>query len=190
MNINLLRAGDKITVESGETLEIAEAWTANDIYQFKVGVHDEKEIILSYNLEGKSLEHESLNITSYELVEKPEDKLTFFTPKFEVRLMPVLVVNGEEKIVATLKELDGLEIKGDQTLKADYKYTIIATLQKKSGRTITNLKSQNIICQSAEECEEKLKEIEGMFHGEDEEDAKRIGKLFTMALAKDEGVIN
>lgn len=185
MNINLLREGDKITLKNGATYELCEAWKANDIYQFLVKV-GEKDVIISYDIQGNSIDNSSLNIVAYELVERPEDKQIFYVPNFECKLLPVLKVNGEERLIFSLNELDGLEIKEPQVLKASYKYCIVANLYKKYNRTTTIIKTQTIICSSKEECEEKLKEIEGMFNlKSDVETEEDVVKDFSLHLEGD-----
>lgn len=155
VNINLIREDDIIHLENGEIFEVKETWNANGIYQCKINYND-KDIVLSYNILGESLEDKSLNITRLEMVEKPDDKIPYYIPRFDVVLLPVLTINGEDKIIYRLVDLDGLEVKGDQVLKATYKHTIEIKLQKKLGRTIEVLKEDKIICNSEEECKQQL----------------------------------
>lgn len=161
ININLIREDDIIHLENGEIFEVKETWNANGIYQCKVNYND-KDIVLSYNILGESLEDKNLNIIRFEMVEKPEDKITYYIPRFDVVLLPVLNVNGEDKIIYRLVDLDGLEVNGPQTLKAGYKHTIEVKLQKKLGRTLEVLKEDKIICDSEEDCKNRLSQMEGL----------------------------
>lgn len=182
INLNILRADDVVTFRDGTSHVVQEAWNTGKIYQFRV----EDELIVSYDIHGKSIEHPELDIVDIELTEKPEDKQTFFFPKIDVKPLPVLTVNGEDIIIKVLNELDGLEIKEPQTLKASYKPCIIAQLFKKHAREITLLKQEIIICQSDEECEEKLKTIEKQFVDVSDEEAKAAGDNLVIKLAKGE----
>ena len=158
ININLIREDDVIHLENGETFEVKEAWNANGIYQCKVN-YNCKDVVLSYNILGESLEDPSLNIIRFEMKEKPEDKITYYIPRFDVVLLPVLTINGEDKIIYRLVDLDGLEVNGPQTLKAIYKHTIEAKLQKKLGRTSEVINEAKMIFNSEEECRDALEKI-------------------------------
>lgn len=160
VNINRVRAEDEIVLENGTKLVVKEAWNAGGIFQIKT----EDDTIYSYDINGKSLDGNS-NIETLLEKELPEDKIAYYIPKFDVDMLPVLTINGEDKIIYSLVELNGLEVDEKQTLKASYKYVIVALLQKKLGRDITVLKQENIICQSKEECEQKLLEISGNLKG-------------------------
>lgn len=161
ININLIREDDIIQLENGEVFRVKETWNANGIYQCKVD-HKVKEIVLSYNILGESLEDPSLNIVQFVMVEKPEDKIPYYIPRFDVVLLPVLNVNGEDRIIYRLVDLDGVEIKEPQVLKAGYKHTIEVKLQKKLGRTLEVLKEDKIICDSEEDCKNRLSQMEGL----------------------------
>lgn len=158
ININLIREDDIIHLENGEIFEVKETWNANGIYQCKVNYND-KDIVLSYNILGESLEDKSLNIVRFEMREKPEDKITYYIPRVDVVLLPILTINDEEKIIYRLIDLDGIEVKSAQKLKAGYKHVIEVKLQKKLGRTMEILKENKLICESEEVCKKKLDEI-------------------------------
>ena len=160
VNINRVRAGDEFLLESGEKLLIEEAWSAGGVYQVKAS----DGTIYSFSINGESLEGKG-NVLEFIENETEEDKITYYIPKFDIDMLPVLTINGEDKIIYSLMELNGLEVNEKQKLKASYKYVIIALLQKKLGRDITVLKKENIICQSKEECEQKLLEISGNLKG-------------------------
>ena len=159
VNINRARAGDEITLSSGEKLTIDEAWSAGGYYQFKV-----KDGVLTFDINGKAIDNHA-DIIDFVEIENEDDKITYYIPKFDVEFLPVLTVNNEDRIVCSLMQLNGIEVEEKQTLKAGYKYVIVAVLQKKLGRDITVLKKQEIICQSKEECEQRLLEISGNLKG-------------------------
>lgn len=158
ININLIREDDIIHLENGEVFKVKETWNANGIYQCKVN-YNGKEIVLSYNILGESLEDKSLNIVQFEMVEKPEDKIPYYIPRVDVVLLPILTVNGVDTIIYRLVDLDGMEIKSAQTLKAGYKHVIETKLQKRLGRMSEILKESKIICDSEEDCRERLEKI-------------------------------
>lgn len=180
VSLNLVRAQDIITI-GDESFVIKECWNANGIFQLKVEKNG-KDIILSYNIAGDSLEDPSLNISNLEMVELPEDSLTYYYPKFSVELLPILKINGEDKIIYKLLDLNGLEIKEPQVLEASYKYTVIAMLIKRKGREMSVIKQEKIICDTKEACEEKLKEIENSFKGLDAEDEKSAKESFRKSV--------
>lgn len=159
-NLCRARAGDEIILESGEKFLIKESWSAGGIFQFDV----DNNTILSYDINGKSVEGKESVV---ELIENEteDDKITYYIPKFDIEFLPVLTVNNEDRIVYSLLDLNGIQVNRKQTLKASFKYVIVALLQKKLGRDITVLKKQEIICQSREECEQKLFEISGNLKG-------------------------
>lgn len=183
MNINLLRAGDEVIFADNSKYIIKEAWSAGDIYQFVI-TENGKDITLSYEIDGTSLDYADLNIVSYKLNERPEDKVPMYIPHIEYQLLPVLTINGEDKVIVRLVDLDGIEIKEPQVLKANYKHSIVVSLLKKFERQVTCLKEEKIICQSKEECEEKLKEIEAMFSSKEEKDLDSVKKLFENILTE------
>lgn len=160
INVCRLRAGDEITLSSGEKLLIEEAWNANGIFQFKVTGGD----IVSVDINGKSIEGKS-DIESFIENETEADKITYYLPHFDVDMLPILTINGQDRIIYQLMELNGLEIEGKQTLKASYKPVIIASLEKKLGRDTEVLKVEKIICETREECEKKLMQIAGNIKG-------------------------
>lgn len=159
VNINRMRTGDKIKLESGKELTVSENWMAQGIYQM-VPV-EEPDCIYSFDITGRNLDpnFKQANVVEFTEVPNEDDDKTYYVPKFDVDLLPVLHINGEDKLIYRLDELNGLEVKGDQTLKAAYKYTIIALLQKKKGRDIEVLKEQKIICESKQEAIKNLKDI-------------------------------
>ena len=185
VNINLIREDDIIHLENGEIFEVKETWNANGIYQCKVNYND-KEIILSYNVLGESLESPDLNIIRLEMTEKPEDKIPYYIPRFDVVLLPVLNINGEDKIIYRLVDLDGIEVTSNQTLKACYKHTIEAKLQKKLGRTLEVIKEDKIICESEEECRKRLEQLEGQLKDIDTTDESVSKKLYADLMGVNE----
>ena len=158
ININLIREDDIISLKNGETFVVKETWNANGVYQCKVN-HNGKNIVLSYNILGESLEDESLNIVKLQMIERPEDKIPYYIPRVDVVLLPILNINGEDMIIYRLVDLDGIEVKESQTLKAGYKHVIETKLQKKLGRTLEVLKESKIICDSEKDCRERLEKI-------------------------------
>lgn len=176
-NLCRARAGDEIVLETGEKMLVRETWNAGGIFQFDVG----NDTILSFDISGKSVEGKDSIINLIEN-ETEEDKITYYIPKFDIEFLPVLTVNGEDMIIYQLLDLNNLEIKGDQTLKAQYKYVIVALLQKKLGRDIEVLKTERIICDSKEDCEQRLFQIAGNLKGaniDETETMEEFKKLLT-----------
>lgn len=166
-NIARIRAKDKIICNNGKTYEVKEVWMAGEIFQLIT--EEEPDKILTYNIRGESLSEipgTGYGIKEFIETKLPDDDNVYYIPHFEIELLPVLTVNGEEKIIMQLLDLNGLEIKGDQTLKACYKYVIVAKLNKKQGRDMTNIKIERIICDSKEACQEKLSKISDYFQGD------------------------
>lgn len=163
VNLNRMRIGDKIELESGDIFEIGDCWSAGALYQIAPrGI--EKPEIWTFNMHGISMEAGTPSrIVSLIEVSQPDDDKTYYIPKFNVDLLPILKVNGEEKIIMQLLELNGLEVKGNQKLEASYKHVIIAQLLKKKGRDIEVLKEEKIICDSEEDCKKKLDEMSEQF---------------------------
>ena len=184
-NINRARAGDEITLSTGEIYEIKEAWSAGGYYQFKV--NDKDELILTVDINGKAVDNHG-DIISLREIETEDDKITYYIPKFDVEFLPVLTVNNEDKIVYSLMDLNGIEVSTPQTLQATYKYVIVAMLQKKLGRDITVIKKQEIICQSKEDCEQRLFEISGNLKGaniDETETRKEFDELIEKVLTNE-----
>lgn len=183
ININLIRKQDKITLKNGQVLEIEDAWHKDAIYQVKVN-YKGKEMILTYKIDGTSLDNDELTITNFEMTELPEDSIVKYIPKFDVNLLPILNLNGEDKLIYRLLDLDGLEVKGDQVMKASYKYVIEAYLQKIKGRSAEIVKEEKIICGSKEECQEKLANIEKSITDVDNTNKDIVSKLFKDLVEK------
>ena len=158
MNINLLRPGDKITLKNQAVYELQSFEPKGGTYE--VLITDQ---ILNYNLDGTCLQHSSLNIESYELVARDDDNVPYYIPRIEVESMPILEVNGENMIIPTILNLDGLEIKEPQTLKASFKPTVVAHLIKKLGREINVIKTEYSVCESEKEAEDKVNEIKSRY---------------------------
>lgn len=177
INIAQIREDDIIFLSDGEPRTVKKVAVTNGIYLLTV-LHNDKEITLSYNITGDSLENKEMNLTGVEFVSKPEDDLTFYEPKFEIDMLPILRVNGEDKIVYTLMDLNGLEIKEPQTLETSFKYVVIASLFKKKGRSFQCLKQEKIICGDREACEKKLEEIGSSFVGVNKENEQEIKNLY------------
>ena len=180
-NIARIRAKDKIVCNNGKTYEVKECWVANGIIQLVT--EEEPDNILTYNINGIILGDKAgmgYGISDFIETKLPDDDTVYYIPRFGIDLLPVLHVNGEEKIIMQLLDLNGLEVKGDQTLKAEYKYVIVATLNKKLGRDMTQLKQERIICNSKEECQERLEKISSYFKGDKPEDFdEELKKLMT-----------
>ena len=177
VNINRMRTGDKIKLESGKELTVSENWMANGIYQM-IPV-EEPDSIYSFNIMGKNLDpnFKKANIVEFTEVPNESDNKTFYVPKFDIDLLPVIHINGEDRFIYRLDELNGLEVKGDQTLKSGYKYTVIAMLQKKHGRDIEVIKEQKIICESKDDSMKTLDRIAKQFTGENLE-LTELQKIF------------
>lgn len=178
-NIARIRAKDKIVCNNGKTYEVKDCWVANGVIQLVT--EEEPDNILTYSINGTILgDKTDYNILDFIETKLPDDDTVYYIPRFDIDLLPVLHVNGEEKIIMQLLDLNGLEVKGDQTLRAEYKYVIVATLNKKLGRDMTQLKRERIICNSKEECQERLEKISSYFKGDKPEDFDaELKKLMT-----------
>lgn len=177
INLVLVREGDIIHLSDGNVFEVLSVGNSQDGHYILDVMYQEKQVSLVFNITGDSLEH-GADIVKVELVPNETDSKTFYYPRFEVDVLPVLEVNGEQKFIYAITDLNGLEVKGEQVLKASYKYTIINTLIKQHGRSTTGLKRETIICESEEECMKKLDEISNQFVDADREDSELIKELF------------
>ena len=169
VNLVRMRNGDRIvTIDAGIHI-VKECWSAGDVFQLIT--EDNPEEILTYNISGYCLSKDS-KWHLHELIEVPQegDDEIFYIPKVEVNMWPILHVNGEDKIIIKLMDLDGLVVKKKQTLRATYKPVISALLQKKHGRDIEVIKEERIICESEEDCKERLEKIEKQLSAEKPED--------------------
>lgn len=171
VNIARIRAKDKIKCQNEKTYEVKEVWSSGGTFQLITEEFPDQ--IWTYNIHGHALgDLAGCGYTISELIETklPDDDVAYYIPRFEIELLPVLKMNGEEKIIMQLLDLNGLEVKGDQKLEAMYKYVIVATLNKKLGRDMTNIKTERIICESKEECQKRLEKISDCFSGDKPED--------------------
>lgn len=174
--MNIIREGDFVYLGE-EKLLVKGRQKGNCVYSITVE-RNGKDISLAYDIFGNSLEDPSLNITDVEFVEKPEDKTTIYYPNLDVGVLPVLTINGEDMFIYKLTDLDGLEVKEPQVLKAAFKYVVVANLLKKKGREVQLLKSEKIICGSQEDCQKKLGEISKHFVGVDKENEAVVRNIF------------
>lgn len=163
VNLTRMRAGDKIHCSDDKTYTIKDCWSAAGIFQLTTEENPDE--IWTCNISGSSL-NDKARINELEEVKQPDDDNIYYLPKFEVEMLPILNVNGEDRIVMQLLDLNGLEVKGSQTLTACYKYVVVGRLYKKQGRDMEVLKEEKIICDSKEDCEEKLEQIEKHFKGD------------------------
>lgn len=163
VNLNRMRAEDFLILENGDKLRVGHTWNNGDLFQLTEPGKDE---IYTFNILGVSVDGKS-NVKELVETEWESDKETFYVPRFDVDLLPVLTINGEDKIIRTLLELNGLEVKEPQTLQAQYKYVIVATLQKVHGRDKVGLKQDFVICDSEEECRNRLAAISNLQDAQD-----------------------
>ena len=157
-NLNRLRQGDILHLKNGESYTVDDCWISGNVIQMVM--IEKKDTIFAFNILGRSLDPEGSDVAVLQEVPQPDDEKTYYLPKIEVSDLPVLHINGEDKIIYQLFDLDGLEIKEPQTLVAKYKPVITAKLMKKKGRDLEMLKEEKIICESKEDCEERLKKID------------------------------
>ena len=158
VNLIRMREDDILVLNNGTEIHVDSCWNNGDLFQ----VSSDGEIY-TFDILGRNLNAtpgEGKNVKELIEVEKESDKETYYVPKFDVDMLPVLTVNGSDRIIRTLFELDGLEVTEPQTLAAQYKYVIIGSLRKIHGRDIEVLKQDEVICQDKEECENLLKSIE------------------------------
>lgn len=174
--MNIIREGDFVYLGE-EKLLVKGCQKGNCVYSITVE-RNGKDISLAYDIVGDSMEDPSLNITDVEFVEKPEDKTTIYYPNLGVDVLPVLTINGEDMFIYKLTDLDGLEVKEPQVLKAAFKYVVVANLLKKKDREVQLLKSEKIICGSQEDCQKKLDEISKHFVGVDKENEAVVRNIF------------
>lgn len=158
-NVNLvrMREDDILVLNNGDKIHVDSCWNNGDLFQVK-----SEDEIYTFDILGRSLAGDASSVKELIEVEKESDKETFYVPRFDVNILPVLTVNGSDRIIRTLFELNGLEVTEPQTLEAQYKYVIVGTLRKVHGRDIEVLKQDEVICQSKEECEDLLKSIENL----------------------------
>lgn len=177
VNINRMRTGDKIKLESGKELTVNENWMREGIYQM-IPV-EEPDCVYSFDITGRNLDpnFKQANVIEFTEVPNEDDDKVFYVPKFDINYLPVLHINGEDIFIYRLDQLNGLEVKGDQTLQASYKFTVIVMLQKKQGRDIEVLKEQKIICDSRDNAMETLDKIAKQFTGENLE-LTELQKIF------------
>lgn len=178
VNLTRMRAGDKIHCADEKTYTVKDCWSAGGIFQLTTEEFPDE--IWTYTIGGGSL-NDKVNIHELEEVKQPDDDNIYYLPKFEVEMLPILNVNGEDRIVMQLLDLNGLEVKGSQTLTACYKYVVVGRLYKKQGRDMEVLKEEKIICDSKEDCENKLQAIELQFTGDKPE---AFGKELKECCAK------
>lgn len=178
--MNVLRSGDYITVE-GKEFEVKDCKGERGIYTVTIEI-DGKGTELNYDIMGTSLASGNLNITDVRFVENPDDDKTFYYPNLIVDILPVLNINGEDRIVYKLMDLNDLEVKAPQVLKASYQYVITVNLMKRKGRELEVLKSEKIICGTEEQCKKRLNEIEKQFVGVDKENEAVVRNYFSNLL--------
>ena len=166
-NLNRLRKGDILHLKNGESYVVDDCWISGNVIQMIM--MEKKDTIFAFNILGRSLDPEGSDVAVLQEVPQPDDEKTYYLPKIEVSELPILHINGEDKIIYQLFDLDGLEIKEPQTLVAKYKPVIIAKLMKKKGRDLEVLKEEKIICESKDDCEERLKKIDEQLQSEKKE---------------------
>lgn len=182
ININRIRTGDKFVTKEGRKLTVKECWNdGRGLFQLTTEEDNDSRKVYTYQINGKAFTDDTSDMVEFTEVESEEDKVTYYVPKFDIDVLPVLTVNGENKLVYGIIDLNGLEIKEPQVLKAGFKYTIIASLEKKTGRDVEVIKQEQIICDSREDCEEKLLEIQGHLIGKGV-DKEAIQNNFTQSI--------
>jgi flagellar biosynthesis regulator FlbT len=173
-NLALVRIKDLVRFKGeNDFREVEDCWSAGELYQIVINGN-----VLSYDINANRLMDDTKEIEEIEFVNTEDDLTPKYFPKLDVNLLPVLTVNGEDRIICRLTELDGLEINGPQTLKASYKHTIEARLYKEFKRKRDLLKEEKVICNSEEECREKLKEIEDAIQPVDQRQKDMVEDLF------------
>lgn len=180
VNLVRMREDDILVLNNGDKIHVDSCWNNGDLFQVK-----SEEEIYTFDILGRNLNAipgEGKNVKELIEVEKESDKETFYVPRFDVDMLPVLTVNGSDRIIRTLFELNGLEVTEPQMLQAQYKYVIVGTLRKVHGRDIDVLKQDEVICQSKEECEDLLKSIENLNDKQDFDSL--LTKLKTNASVK------
>jgi hypothetical protein len=173
INLALVRDGDEVEFSDGFH-NIESSWSAQGIFQISVNGK-----IYSYTLKGEPLTPESPEMLTVVFNNTETDLKPVYTPHLEVSLLPVLTVNGEDKVIYRLTELDGLEVKGDQKLSATYKYTIEAKLYKILMRKKDLVKEEKIIFNSEQECKEKLESIQKALKDVDHDNESVASDQFT-----------
>lgn len=163
VNLNRMRTQDILVLEDGTKLLVGHTWNNGDLFQL---TEPGKSEIYTFNILGVNVDG-GPNVKELIETELESDKETYYVPRFDVDLLPVLTVNGEDRIVKTLLELDHLEIQYLQTLRAQYKYVIVATLQKIHGRDKVGLKQDFVICESEEDCKKRLEAIANLQDAQD-----------------------
>lgn len=172
-----LRKGDIITFLTGEKVEIESIIYNVDEKLYYIQINDTT--AFRYTEKGEC-EFPSYGISEVELVEKPEDNITYYVPDVRISTLPYIevLIKGakkpiKQKIIKSIFDLDGMGpfYKGEY-INATFGPVVIAELKKCKGRKVETLKSLEIFCKDYKEAEEKLEEFKNRYTDQAREKAE------------------
>lgn len=171
-----LRKGDIITFLTGEKTEILSVVYNVDDKNYYVQINETT--AFRYNDKGKC-EFPAYDILEVELVEKPEDNITYYVPDVRISVLPYIEVSikGAKKpikqqIIKSIFDLNGMGpfYKGE-IISATFGPVVIAELKKCRGRSVETLKTLEIFCKDDKEAKEKLEEFTSKYTEQAQEKA-------------------
>lgn len=177
INMQDLREDDILYFDNGECLTIKKiAYNVSDHFYY---VQVSEDMAFRYTEMGKC-EFPQYSIKKVDLVERPEDSITYYVPNLFIQPSPVLTVKIKgakkpvsQKIINSIMSLNemGPYYKGE-ILTAEVLPVVFAELRKCRGRDVTVLKTEHIFCKNMKEAEEKLKELQERFNKKAEEESE------------------
>lgn len=171
-----LRKGDIITFLTGEKSEIMSI--VYDVNEKTYYVQVNETTAFRYNEKGKC-EFPSYDISEVELVEQPEDNITYYIPDVRISTLPYIevLIKGAKKpikqqIIKSIFDLNGLGpfYKGE-IINATFGPVVIAELKKCKGRSVETLKTIEIFCKDEKEAKQKMEEFTNKYTEQAQEQA-------------------
>lgn len=172
-----LRKGDIITFLTGEKSEILSI--VYDVNEKTYYIQVNETTAFRYNTKGKC-EFPSYDIAEVELVENPDDNITYYIPDVRISTLPYIEIGikGAKKpikqfIVKSIFDLGNLGpfYKGE-TINATFGPVVIAELKKCKGRNVETLKTLEIFCKDEKEAKQKMEEFTSKYTEQAQEQAK------------------
>lgn len=171
-----LRKGDIITFLTGEKSEIMSI--VYDVNEKTYYVQINETTAFRYNEKGKC-EFPSYDISEVELVEQPEDNITYYIPDVRISTLPYIevLIKGAKKpikqqIIKSIFDLNGMGpfYKGE-IINATFGPVVIAELKKCKGRSVETLKTIEIFCKDEKEAKQKMEEFTNKYTEQAQEQA-------------------
>ena len=171
-----LRKGDIITFLTGEKSEIMSI--VYDVNEKTYYVQVNETTAFRYNEKGKC-EFPSYDISEVELVEQPEDNITYYIPDVRISTLPYIevLIKGAKKpikqqIIKSIFDLNGMGpfYKGE-IINATFGPVVIAELKKCKGRSVETLKTIEIFCKDEKEAKQKMEEFTNKYTEQAQEQA-------------------